>query len=190
MGIPLLAKDKVIGFLNLDSRIPGFFSNDDAAIAQTFANQVAIALENTRLFELEQRRRSEAENLQLATASLTNTLDMDNLLENILDWLKVLAPYDSASIMIKKGDTLYLAGKRDLPDEYKIGNIFSITDKWNNVAIIRKPLVVYDVQLDDRFEKWKDTEYIHGWMSAAMFMQDILIGFINIDSRTPGAYPE
>ncbi len=187
---PIMSGSTLFGVLNVESQKPDTFTERDERLLNTIAGGLANALERIKLFELEQRRRSEAENLQLATASLTNTLDMGNLLESILDWLKVLAPYDSASIMIKKGDKLYLAGKRDLPDEYKIGNIFSITEKWNNVALIRKPLVVYDVQLDDRFEKWKNTEYIRGWMSVAMFTQDELIGFINLDSRTPGAYNE
>ncbi|MFN8383038.1 MAG: PAS domain S-box protein [Anaerolineales bacterium] len=190
MGIPLLIKDKIIGFLNLDSRTQGFFNNDHAAIAQTFANQAAIAIENTRLFELEQRRRTEAENLQLATSSLANTLDVNSLLENILDWLRILTPYDSASIMLKQGDVLELAGMRDLPEIYKVGDLFNISNKWNDVAANHKALIVEDAAIDSRFEKWKDSEYIHGWMSVPMFMQDELIGFINLDSRTPGAFTE
>ena len=190
MGIPLLIKDKIIGFLNLDSRTPGFFNSDHAAIAQTFANQAAIAIENTRLFELEQQRRNEAENLQLATSSLANTLDINSLLENILDWLRILSPYDSASIMLKQGDVLELAGKRGLPEMYKLGDLFTVTDKWRDVANNHKALVIEDVATDSRFEKWEDTDYIRGWMSVPMFMQDELIGFINLDSRTPGAFTE
>ena len=185
---PIMISSKLFGVLNVESEKTGAFTERDERLINTIAGGLANALERIKLFELEQRRRNEAENLQHATASLTNTLDPNNLLENILDWLKVLAPYDSASIMIKKGDKLYLAGKRGLPDSYKIGNIFHITDKWNNVATIREPLIVYDVHQDDRFEKWENTEYIRGWMSVGMFMQDTLIGFINIDSRTPGAY--
>ncbi len=188
MGIPLLAQGRIIGFLNLDSRTPGFFTNDHAAIAQTFANQVAIAIEKTRLFELAQRRRKEAENLSLATSSLANTLDIKNLLENILDWLKILAPYDSASIMLKQQDTLELVGNRNLPIQFKTGQVFPMTEKWKEVAASRKTLVIEDVQKDSRFEKWEGTEYIHGWMSVPMFIQDSLIGFINLDSKTRGAF--
>ncbi|MBK8782135.1 MAG: GAF domain-containing protein [Anaerolineales bacterium] len=190
MGIPLLVKGNTIGVLNLDSRTPGFFNSDHAAIAQTFANQVAIAIENIRLFELEQRRRSDAENLQLATSSLANTLDIDSLLENILDWLRVLAPYDSASIMLKKGDILELAGKRDLPEIYKIGSVFEIAGRWKDVTANHKPIIDEDVTGSEFFVKLESTEYIRGWMSAAMFTHDELIGFINLDSRIPGAYTE
>lgn len=190
MGIPLIAQNKLIGFLNLDSKIPGFFNEEHAAIAQTFANQAAIAIENARLFELEQRRRKEAEHLSLATSSLTATLDINDLYENILDWLQKLASFDSASIMLNQGDKLRLVAKRNLPEEYHIGREFPFTSKWKHIAENRKPLVIEDVLKDDIFEQWTGTEYIRGWMSIAMFTQDTLIGFINLDSRTPGKYSE
>src|SRR5690606_16189818 len=85
MGVPLIAQDKLIGFLNIDSRFPDYFNEEYVGIAQVFANQAAIAIENARLFDLEQRRRKEAETLSLATSSLTNALDMNDLLEKILD---------------------------------------------------------------------------------------------------------
>lgn len=190
MGIPLIVQDKIIGFLNLDNRTPGFFNSEHAAITQTFANQVAVAIENVRLFELEQRRRREADDLRQATASLANTLDLENLLENILDWLEKLAPYDSASIMLKFDQSIRLATSRGLPDEYQIGREFPLTDKWTHLAETRRPLIIEDAQQDAIFEKWSGSGYIRGWMSVAMFAQDSLIGFINIDSRTPGAYTE
>lgn len=191
MGIPLLAQDKLIGLLNLDSKTPGFFNEEHAAILQTFANQAGIALENSRLFELEQKRRQDAETLSRATTSLTNILDFNDLMENILDWLDKLTPYDSASILISDGNALKLAGMRNLPEEYyHIGALFPKTEKWENVIQSRKPLIIEDAQSDEVFEKWEGTEYIRGWMAVGMFAQDAFIGFINIDSRTPGAYTQ
>ena len=51
MGIPLLIRDQLIGMLALDSSEPDKFDEDDARLAAAFADQVAIVLENTRLFE-------------------------------------------------------------------------------------------------------------------------------------------
>lgn len=192
MGIPLLAQDKLVGFLNLDSRFPNFFNTDQAAIAQTFANQAAIAIENTRLFELEQRRRKEAETLNQATSFLANALDARELFERILDWLGQLVPYDSASIMMKSGngDQIQLAAHRNLPEEFNIGQEFPLTPKWQIIGNSRKPLIIEDAQNDPIFEKWPGSEYIRGWMAIAMFAQDKLIGFINLDSRTPGTFEQ
>lgn len=190
MGIPLLVQDEFIGILNLDSKTPGFFNEEHAAILQTFANQAGIALENARLFELEQRRRQDAENLSLATGALNNVLNFDDLMEAILDWLQKIVPCDSASIMLNDGDRLKLTGLRNLPEGYYIGKTFPKTDKWQSIIQNRKPLIIEDAQADPIFESWEGTEYIRGWMAAGMFAQDSFIGFINVDSRTPGAYTQ
>jgi len=190
MAIPLFAKDKIIGFLNLDSRKPGFFNEEHAAIAQTFANQAAIAMENARLFEQEYQRRRQAENLSQATSALANTLDIDNLLENILDWLQRIAPYDSASIMLNDGTQGKLAAKRNLPPRFEIGKILPMTKKWAWVSENRQPLLLEDAQQNDFFEKWEGSEYIRGWMCAAMFSQENLVGFINLDSKVTGAFTQ
>ncbi|MCA1899853.1 MAG: GAF domain-containing protein [Chloroflexi bacterium] len=192
MAIPMFAGENLIGFLNLDSRTVGFFTQEHAAIAQTFANQAAIALENARLFELERHRRAQAEILSQATTALANTLDSKRLFEDILDWLEKIAPYDSASITLSDGNFQRLAAQRGLPSSYVIGEKFPIkpNDKWNLVIASRKPLILEDAQNSELFEKWKDSEYIRGWMCAAVFAQDKLTGFINVDNRTPGAFNE
>lgn len=51
MGVPILFGGKVIGFINLDGRKPGFFSEKSAAWLQAFASHAALAIENARLFE-------------------------------------------------------------------------------------------------------------------------------------------
>ena len=190
MGVPLIAQDKLIGFLNIDSRFPDYFNEEYVGIAQVFANQAAIAIENARLFDLEQRRRKEAETLSLATSSLTNALDMNDLLEKILDWLHKLVTFDSASIMLNAEQALRLVAHRNLPERFQIGQEFPITEKWDLINQSRKPLIIADAQNDAIFEKWTDSDYIRGWMAVAMFAQDTLIGFINLDSRKPGAFTE
>jgi len=191
MGIPLFAKDEIIGVLNLDSRVVNFFTKEHAATAQTFANQAAIAMENARLFKLEHHGRNQAEILSQATSALANTLDTSDLFENILDWLKKIVPYDSASIMLNiNGDTETLAAKRNLPAHFYIGQNFPITEKWRQVAASRKPYIIEDAQTNGYFEKWEGSTYIHGWMCIAMYTQDKLIGFLNLDSKTAGVYTE
>lgn len=51
MGVPLFARDKVIGMLSLTRSEPKAFNSDDRLLTATFAAQAAIALENARLYE-------------------------------------------------------------------------------------------------------------------------------------------
>ncbi|TRO55394.1 GAF domain-containing protein, partial [Candidatus Bathyarchaeota archaeon] len=50
LTIPMRVREKLIGFISLDSRVRGKFTRHDAELALTFADQVSIALENARLF--------------------------------------------------------------------------------------------------------------------------------------------
>ena len=51
LGIPLYAKNKVIGMLTISRSEPASFNQDDVLLANTFAIQASIALENARLYD-------------------------------------------------------------------------------------------------------------------------------------------
>jgi signal transduction histidine kinase len=51
LGVPLIARDRVIGILALHHKVPDFYQPYDASLALAFANQVAVAIDNARLYE-------------------------------------------------------------------------------------------------------------------------------------------
>lgn len=51
LAVPLIYKDKVIGVLDLEHTKRGFFTDDHNRTVTTLAAQVAIAIENARLYE-------------------------------------------------------------------------------------------------------------------------------------------
>ncbi|RJP51701.1 MAG: diguanylate cyclase [Anaerolineaceae bacterium] len=51
MGVPLIVHNQIIGLLAIDSREANHFTEDDVQLATTFAGQVAVAIENARLFD-------------------------------------------------------------------------------------------------------------------------------------------
>ena len=54
MGVPLQVGEKVIGMIGVANKISGY-TDDEERLLSTFANQVAVAIENARLYE-DQRR--------------------------------------------------------------------------------------------------------------------------------------
>jgi PAS domain S-box-containing protein len=56
MGIPLIARNKAIGLISIDHAEPDAYTEEDIQLASAFANQVAIALENARLHDIEVRQ--------------------------------------------------------------------------------------------------------------------------------------
>jgi PAS domain S-box-containing protein len=65
-AVPILVEDEVIGFLNLNSATPNFFTNDYLNRLHAFSNQCAIAIQNARLYEKARELASAEERQYLA----------------------------------------------------------------------------------------------------------------------------
>lgn len=59
-AIPLRARDTITGIMDIQSNKPGFFTQEDITMFGILADQIAIAIENTRLFEQTQQALHEA----------------------------------------------------------------------------------------------------------------------------------
>lgn len=78
MALPLRARDQIIGVLDVQSTEPAAFTQEDVAVLQTLADQVAVAISNARLFEqsvqaLEAERRAYGELSRQAWQRLLRT---------------------------------------------------------------------------------------------------------------------
>jgi GAF domain-containing protein/HAMP domain-containing protein len=63
MALPLVFRGQIIGALDVQSEKPGAFTDDDASTLSILADQVAIAIENARLFAQNQQSINELQSL-------------------------------------------------------------------------------------------------------------------------------
>ena len=105
MAVPLIARGQLIGILVVRERKKNYYRIEQASLTQTFANQVAVALENARLFQAEQagreeanRRRQVAEGLGDIVATLNSNRSLEQTLDFILGQAMQLLGAASASI--------------------------------------------------------------------------------------------
>jgi signal transduction histidine kinase len=80
MGVPLITNDEVTGVLMVESHQPNAYDADIARFALVFARQVALAVENSRLFEQTRAQLREATLLHSVMVALASTLDVDQIL--------------------------------------------------------------------------------------------------------------
>ena len=87
LGVPLMVKGKMLGMLTMDHSEPGFFAAEHADLVMAFANQVAVAIENARLYEHAEESAVAAERNRLARDlhdAVTQTLFSASLIAEVL----------------------------------------------------------------------------------------------------------
>ncbi len=193
MGIPLITENKILGYINLDSDQVDFFKKEHAFVLRAFGNHASIAMEKARLFQEEQKRRQEAENLRLAAAAITSTLDINNILYEIIKALRQVTPYDSASIILQEGDWLRVAVTQDISNADEIANIrYPITDDelFQHIKKTKQPLILRSPLNDSRFRNWGNYTSIQSWMAIPLIMRGEVVGCITLDSKLANTYNE
>jgi len=87
LGVPLMVKGEVLGMLTLDHNQPDHFTARHADLVLAFANQVAVALENARLYAHAEESAVAAERNRLARDlhdAVTQTLFSSSLIAEVL----------------------------------------------------------------------------------------------------------
>ncbi|MBI5825995.1 MAG: GAF domain-containing protein [Chloroflexi bacterium] len=100
MGVPLISRGQVIGYLTIDSHSPHAFSQDDAVITQTFAHQAATSLENTRLYIETRQRLDELEMVNRVSFALRAAKDTHEMLPILLNEIQASIESDTATILL------------------------------------------------------------------------------------------
>jgi PAS domain S-box-containing protein len=86
LGVPLKWRERIIGVLAINADVQKrTFNQDDVWLATLFANQAAIAIENARLYEEDRRRLQELRMLVETSASLSSTLETDEILKSVTE---------------------------------------------------------------------------------------------------------
>lgn len=192
VAVPLRINDQVIGMISAQSYEAYAYDAEEQSLLEMLATHAATAIENNRLFELEQKRRQEAENLRQAAAVISSTLDIDNVVKEILMALKQVIPYDNASVFFHEGDHLRLAMAHGYPHANELTNSMFPADNplFHMIQQTVRPVVLEDAQKDPRFKNWGNAYVVHGWMAIPLVARGRVLGFITLDSYEPGVYNE
>lgn len=192
VGLPLKVKERVVGVMNISRFVTATtpFSEEELRILNMLADQAAIAVENARLYETERTQRQRIEAMQSAVATLSQSLDLSEVLARILTELRRVIPYDSAAAMLLERNSLRVVAGRDLPENSAIGERYPVSEIEREIERTGRPFILDDASADERFKGWGNTDYVKGWMSVPLLGREGLIGCLTIDSRRVAAYSE
>lgn len=193
VAAPIRWQDEILGVIVLDHNTPGIFDQDDAEILELFGAQAAVAIQNARLFQAEDRRRREAETLREVGLIISSTTDHAQVLNLILEQLKRVVTYDSAAVEIVDGDRLIIQAVDgvDHPEEVLATSFLIEEDEFVHPILYGGEVVVRDdITAHDGWVSVPGTENVHSWIGVPLQVQDRIIGLITIDHHEVGFYSQ
>jgi len=88
LAVPLIVKNRVIGVIDLQSELPGYFTTEHQRLLELTASRMGIAIENARLYTRVSRQAQTLTVLNEISREITSILDLDDLLERIGQLMK------------------------------------------------------------------------------------------------------
>src|SRR5262252_1840715 len=100
LAVPLVSQNRVVGVLDIESPEPGYFREDQVKLLNLLASQIAIAIENARVYESERRNRELLALLYDISLEMGSTLEIDELVHKIAAAVKQKINYHTFSIFL------------------------------------------------------------------------------------------
>ena len=126
LAVPLLREGTPIGVLLLQRSVVQAFTDKEIALAETFADQAVIAIENVRLFEAENQRTaelSEALEQQTATAEVLRVIssspgELEPIFQSILANATRICEAKFGALSLNEGEANRVVAMHNAPPAY------------------------------------------------------------------------
>lgn len=191
LAAPLLRGNTMIGYITVDSFSPGTqFNVEDQEALGYLASIATIAIHNAQLLAAERTARMLAETVGELGRQIVASLDVQNVLTQILDALFRLTPCDAADILfIENGDAVLVQQRLTgpyttlKPHEFRLN--IQQTDNLSRAAQQRHPVVTEDTYTVPGWIRTPETAWIRSHIAAPFYLQGELAGFLCVSSAQP-----
>jgi GAF domain-containing protein/two-component sensor histidine kinase len=188
------ATNKLVGVLTIQTRDIKEFSPEDIAFAETVAGQIAIAIENARLYGLTDERLQEKvqqlQALKRVTESLVSSLDVHQVLSVMARQAAMITGTDMAGIfeLDEERQLLKIVAHHNLSEAYQQVAV-KVGEGAVGLAVSeRRAIVILDAQQDPRLQRssaarWVAEEGYRSMFSVPLISRNRVLGGISVYTR-------
>ncbi len=181
--LPLAVRGRAVGQMTARLVLPPGAKADEEQLLNIVANQVAIAVENSRLYDGVLRRAAEQQSLVEAGHLLASTLKVEEVLQRFTELVRTRLRVDVVRIWLHEHDTDYrLAAQAGLAEKPELSHMRFAPGEGAVGRIMEHltPLQIPDLQVDPRFREraWAQAEGLLSFVGVPLMLDDVPIGVL------------
>jgi GAF domain-containing protein/CheY-like chemotaxis protein len=197
LAVPLQARGRRVGVLLVVDRTAREFTPEEVALAQAFADQAALALDNARLHEEVEQRRREADVLAELARSIGSALDMDTVLRRVAEGARELCRADLARVALLDPAAAAMVFRQ------WVGSRFPHYDRvrvapgqglgglaWRTGAAVRTENYLEDPRTTPEFCEIARAEGVVAELVVPIRVGERVEGLLYVDRRTPRPFTD
>ena len=191
IGVLLRVKGEVIGILNVDSHTVDTYKPEDGEMVAAFANQAAVAIENTRLYKETDSRATELSILYELALDTAKARDLDELFAQVTAVISSsLYPESFGFALIDEQSQIVLPhpSYHGIADDLLDKPICLAESVCGWVIETGQPIVIADVRKEERY--LARSAEVRAEVTVPLKIDKEVIGVINAESNTIGAFAE
>ncbi len=194
MGLPLKVGNELIGALDIQAVYTHAFSEEDVAVLQILADQLAIAVVNARLFAEAQEHLVQHRYLHQITAAAASATTVEEAIRNVVESLHAVRPDEAVALLVPTEDTpqtLRLAawaGHTLNPEAARRIRIPLGEGAIGRAAADKQPVLIGDTSASNNTGALSpDTRAI---LVEPLIYRGELLGVLDLESAVANAYDE
>jgi sigma-B regulation protein RsbU (phosphoserine phosphatase) len=191
LAVPLIAKNKVIGVLDVEAPQPGAFTEEHKRLLTLFASRIAAGIENARLYTKTSRQARQLTLLTEISREISSILNVDQLLKRIADLLTRIIDYQMFSILLLDpgGSSLQHRFSLRFKESVHLKHEIPLGEGLVGYAAVNKQAVlVPDVTKDPRYIELNPET--RSELVIPLIYKDKVIGVLDIEHTKKGYFNE
>ena len=187
LAIPLMLRDEVVGVLDCQSDRIDHFDNETIDLLTLFSNQAAIALQNARLYSLEQQRARQLQAINAIAQQTTAVLDLEELLARVCKLIQEAFRVSHVSLFLREERDLVLrAHHGSLTPRIPQGGRFPASNEpWSSILESNRTMTESDIRAATSLKFFAESA---SRMRIPLVSFGQTLGVLALDSSQPDAF--
>jgi len=188
LAVPMIARDRLVGVIDLQSTRRDAYTEDDGAMLRLIASRVAASIDNARLYRRSLQQNHTLRSLATIAHSFSSTLDLDELLKKIATTVRKMINYDAFSVLLLDEGRSRLKRRFSLRyDELVDLESIPLGHGITGAAVEhREPVLVDDTRGDSRYIE--STPGIRSEVAVPLMVPDRVLGVMDLESSRIGYF--